>query len=46
MAQSKYRFKNIFGQPISKWEDIKPMGGSSDSFVIEGNSKFIAFPLA
>lgn len=33
------------GVSHTKWEDILPFGGTSDGFIVAGNSKFIAFPL-
>ncbi|KAL4450960.1 hypothetical protein ABPG74_021282 [Tetrahymena malaccensis] len=44
MAQ-KFRFRNLFAKSHTKWEDIQPLGGATDGFIIAGNSKFIAFPL-
>ncbi|KAL4472002.1 hypothetical protein ABPG72_018504 [Tetrahymena utriculariae] len=44
MAQ-KFRFRNLFAKSHTRWEDIQPLGGATDGFIIAGNSKFIAFPL-
>ncbi|EAR92825.3 coronin (macronuclear) [Tetrahymena thermophila SB210] len=44
MAQ-KFRFRNLFAKSHTKWEDIQPLGGATDGYIIAGNSKFIAFPL-
>lgn len=30
---------------MAKWEDILPLGSTTDGFVVSGNSKYIAFTL-
>ncbi|EGR28081.1 hypothetical protein IMG5_183380 [Ichthyophthirius multifiliis] len=46
MALTKYKFKNVFGQPLQRWDDLKPLGATTDGFVIDANQSFIAFVLS
>ncbi len=37
MAIPKYKFKNIYGKPQHKWDDIKPLGSTTDGSIIDAN---------